>query len=255
MLAEIHGKISSSGSNLTDKLEDNLTGMIFGGLRYLSFQNGLGKIFAKGVNNEELGQKLQNLTYDMWAENISFWPYDKEGEIDVIIDFESVIIGIEVKYQSGLSSDDEIYNSKEDIETNISKNQLAREANILKNKAPHKQKILLFIADCKVCKTVCDNVLERNIIAKDVSLTYISWQDFLFQMQQLTISDPFQRVIIQDMIQLLSKKGFDVFKTMSIKDAPVINGLDYFTFNQDNKTYFNFLFNSPIKENHFDFKQ
>ncbi|MFF2177462.1 hypothetical protein ACFVT8_13450 [Lysinibacillus sp. NPDC058147] len=241
MLAEIHGKISSSGSNLTDRLEDNLTGMIFGSLRYLSFQSGIGKILAKGVNNEQICKELLKLTYDMWAENITFWPYDKEGEIDVIIEFESVIIGIEVKYQSGLSSDDEVYNIKENTETNISKNQLARESNILKNKAPHKQKILLFIADRTFCKAVCDIVMERNIIAEDVALTYISWQDFLYQMKQLTISDSFQRVAVQDMIQLLSKKGFDDFNTMSIGDAPTINAVDYFSFNQQKKTHFKLL--------------
>jgi|GEM_PF-4181867 len=34
MLAEIHNKISGTGSNLSDRLEDQLTGDFFGTLRY-----------------------------------------------------------------------------------------------------------------------------------------------------------------------------------------------------------------------------
>jgi len=35
MISEIKGKISASGSNLTDRLEDKLTGDFFGTLQYL----------------------------------------------------------------------------------------------------------------------------------------------------------------------------------------------------------------------------
>lgn len=41
MIAEIHSKISSSGSNLSDRLEDQLTGDFFGAIGYLPFQVGL----------------------------------------------------------------------------------------------------------------------------------------------------------------------------------------------------------------------
>ena len=40
MIAEIHGKISSSGSNLSDRMEDKLTGNFFGNLRYLPYEKG-----------------------------------------------------------------------------------------------------------------------------------------------------------------------------------------------------------------------
>lgn len=46
MIAEIHGKISATGSNLSDRLEDKLTGDIFGSLRYLPFELGIGPILS-----------------------------------------------------------------------------------------------------------------------------------------------------------------------------------------------------------------
>ncbi|MEK4246582.1 hypothetical protein MKZ20_14770 [Psychrobacillus sp. FSL K6-2684] len=48
MIAEIRGKISRSGSNLTERLEDNLTGNVFGALRYLPYERGNGKDFDEG---------------------------------------------------------------------------------------------------------------------------------------------------------------------------------------------------------------
>lgn len=44
MIGEIKGKISSTGSNLNDRLEDDLTGNVFGNLRYMSFNHGLKQI-------------------------------------------------------------------------------------------------------------------------------------------------------------------------------------------------------------------
>jgi Holliday junction resolvase-like predicted endonuclease len=38
---------------------------------------------------------------------------DCEGEIDVLIEFQKMINGIEVKYISGLSSDDDISNDED----------------------------------------------------------------------------------------------------------------------------------------------
>ena len=50
------------------------------------------------------------------AEKIEFWPYHKDGELDVVIDLNLITIGVEVKYNSGLSSDDEVLNEDEKIE-------------------------------------------------------------------------------------------------------------------------------------------
>ncbi|WP_179863669.1 hypothetical protein [Bacillus toyonensis] len=46
MIAEIHGKISSDSSNLSERLEDKLTGDIFGSLRYLPYLKGLYQLLS-----------------------------------------------------------------------------------------------------------------------------------------------------------------------------------------------------------------
>ena len=39
LIAEIYNKISKDGRNLSDRLEDQLTGDFFGTLRYMSFKS------------------------------------------------------------------------------------------------------------------------------------------------------------------------------------------------------------------------
>jgi hypothetical protein len=46
LLAEIHNKIAANGSNLTDRLEDKLTGDFFGTLRYLPFEIGMKSVLS-----------------------------------------------------------------------------------------------------------------------------------------------------------------------------------------------------------------
>ena len=48
MIADIKGKISRSGSNLTANLEDNLTEM-YGALRYIPFNKAMKPILANAI--------------------------------------------------------------------------------------------------------------------------------------------------------------------------------------------------------------
>ena len=108
MIAEIHHKISSSGSNLTDRLEDKLTGDVFGHLRYMPYEFGLQPVLKaccfpeeQAAHYNESIERADNFTY-------KFWPRHDEGEPNLILESDNDIILIEVKYHSGLSSDDEI---------------------------------------------------------------------------------------------------------------------------------------------------
>lgn len=232
MIAEIQGKISSTGSNLNERLEDNLTGNFFGTFRYMSFENGLKKILLQGVTpkNDNVIEIIKNINVEEWSDNISFWPYDKEGEIDVILDFDNCIIGIEVKYLSGISSDDDISNDENSFEDKIKEDksiqQLARESRIISKKGPNKEKILIFIADQQSCIDVYKDVTKRNIIEKDVNLVYISWQNILEIMKNLQCTNKYEKIIIDDLISLLTKKGFDQFKEFLIEDL-IINEAYY----------------------------
>lgn len=245
MLAEIRGKISRTGSNLTERLEDSLTGNVFGSLRYLPFTLVMGEILANGVYPKLLREDINNISCDFWSDKIQFWPYDREGEIDILIDFQNTIIGIEVKYISGLSSDDDISNKEDDEykyqnELKNSINQLARESRIVSKKGINKKKILLFVADRNYCREVYEDVLQRNIIEKNVIFGYISWQDILLQLRKLRVIDIYHRVIINDVIALLVRKGFEDFTNMTIEPPQSINSKEYFQFNATNEVYISF---------------
>ncbi len=225
MIAEIKGKISSYGSNLNDRLEDDLTGNVFGSLRYMSFNNGLKQILMQGIYPRNSAKIIESINEEEWNQFIKFWPYDEEGELDVLINFKDIIIGIEVKYLSGLSSEDNV-NNNEDVDlnkTNIennekSINQLARESRIISKLSGNKKKMLIFIADGECSRLVYNDVKARNIVEKDVELAYISWQSILNGFENLKADNPYGKVIISDLKALLIRKGFESFKDFKIED-------------------------------------
>ncbi|MFV8830222.1 hypothetical protein [Alkalihalobacterium sp. APHAB7] len=245
MIAEVKGKISRLGSNLSERLEDNLTGNVLGAFRYMPFSSGIGEILANGVYPKSVGETIGKIQCEFWADQIQFWPYDREGEIDVLIEFEEAIIGIELKYTSGLSSDDDISNSENSesdkkIELRKSINQLARESRIISQKGRQKKKLLLLIADRSACKNIYEDVIERNILEADVAFAYISWQEILIQLKKLPISEPYYQVIINDVMTLLKRKGFEDFTNMQIDVPQPIDHNVYFQFNRKKEIYITF---------------
>mgnify|MGYP001019721458 FL=1 len=73
MIAELHNKISNSGSNLNEKSEDELTGNFFGCLRYMPFNKGLKKVFLECIRPKELVQYIEPLEVNEWSDKIEFW--------------------------------------------------------------------------------------------------------------------------------------------------------------------------------------
>lgn len=257
MLAEIKGKVSRTGSNLSDRLEDNLTGNVFGALRYIPFIDGLGKVLANAVqelpdtvNLPDINSCIDHIKAQYWADVIEFWPYDKEGELDALLTFEDTMIGIEVKYLSGLSSVDETGV----IPTELSKHQLVRESRIISRKGNQKNKILLFIADRQMCNDVMKRI-EKSSIASGVTLGFVSWQDFLHELKQLNGLDQFQQIIIHDLIKLLTRKGFEDFISMNINGSPLIHTDQLFDFSiLSNEVTIDFVANTSInKELYYEF--
>ena len=231
MIAEIEGKISSSGANLSEKSEDNLTGNVFGTLRYIPFNKAMKKILLQGIEpKNNVSNLIKNIQVEQWDKNIKFWPYDKEGEIDVFIEFENCIIGIEVKYLSGISSDDYITN-EDDLNKQNSQNsihQLARESRIISSKAKNKEKILIFIADQQSCRDVYEDVMKRNIIENDVNLVYITWQNILQSLNNLDNLNPYEVLMIDDLKKLLIRKGFKQFENFDIENINI--STNYYNF-------------------------
>ena len=221
MVEEFYGKISRSGSNLSDSLEDKLTGDFFGTLRYMDFCDGLQPILCGALRKSEKQQAESqaaiqlignvNCTNISDEEHIKFWPKHDRGELDVLLEFDNCYIGIEVKFQSGLSSDD----------------QLIREANILCDLPKDKKKILLFIAKHESCISVYRKH-KKDISKQGVHFVFASWEDILQSMKDILNGGKGsnytfgQKLMISDLIRLLTRKDFDTFLSMTngISDRP-----------------------------------
>lgn len=251
MIAEIHKKISKSGSNLTDRLEDNLTGNFFGALRYMPFNLAMKKIMSECVYPREISEKFHGIDTEAWADNIRFWPYDESGEIDVILEFENIIIGIEVKYRSGLSSDDGIINlsssEQPEYENFDSNQQLARESRIIAKIGGNKDKVLLFLAKNASCVSIYGETASRNIIDQNVSFGYLSWESVLLELrhiQRSELDNAYYGVIINDLIKLLERKGFDFFRSMELDNEKAVCPDFYYEFGEAPLAHFDFQENN-----------
>ena len=214
MVEEFYGKISRSGSNLSDSLEDKLTGDFFGTLRYMDFCDGLQPILCGALRKSEKQQAESqaaiqlignvNCTNISDEEHIKFWPKHDRGELDVLLEFDNCYIGIEVKFQSGLSSDD----------------QLIREANILCDLPKDKKKILLFIAKHESCISVYRKY-KKDISKQGVHFVFASWEDILQSMKDILHGGKGskytfgQKLMISDLVRLLTRKDFDTFLSMT----------------------------------------
>lgn len=246
MIAEIYGKISSNGSNLSDRLEDNLTGDFFGTMRYIPFNKGMKPILTNFVYPREVASTIEKIDADFWNDNIVFWPYDDEGELDVLLNFPGAVIGIEVKYLSGISSDDGICNEK--IPQFKSTHQLARESRIISRKGTGKDKILIFIADEAYCRAIYEDTINRNILENNVQLGILSWQDILTAIKSLNLENNYQQLMLSDLRELLIAKRFERFRTFDLGKDITIEDFLFYDF-KDKKISFNI--DEEVKENDF----
>lgn len=208
MIAEIYHKLTTS-------LEDELTGNFFGTLRYLPFNRGLNQIFKNYAVSEdpEVKRILTGILDE--AFDIEFWKRSEDGmvEIDGYIPLSNVGIGIEVKYQSGLSGE----------------NQLEKEAKVILNEwCKNKDKILLFVAGGEEGKQIYIENRKKEIFQK-VHLAYLSWQDILLGLDQVTTISPFEERMIEDLKQLLKEKGFTSFEGFEW-EQPIVKEEMYYDF-------------------------
>ncbi len=212
MIAEIYNKISSSGSNLTDRLEDKLTGDFFGALRYLPYECGLKPILeaVRFHNEADRAEWLRTLDgLEAYAVDYVFWPNHDEGEIDLLLKHTDAYIGVEVKYRSSLSSvDEDTGELAPSITPENSKNQLARYARMLADVAGTRDKYLVFLAPYDILFPVEAGIRENPVIVSSVKVGFLGWQDAqaaLFRIDR-SILPHWQTLIITDLIDLLQKK-------------------------------------------------
>jgi hypothetical protein len=198
LIAEIHHKVSSTGSNLNEKLEDELTGNFFGNLRYIPFRRGLGKIISHYTYDDQciFHNTFSDINTDEW--NTEFWRKSISGlgEIDCYMsELDNNSLGIEVKYKSDLSSED----------------QLEREALMMKEWNTKGKLFLLFIAPRKdYCRQIY-NQNKTRVEMNDVTLGFLAWEDALLGLNLVETETPFEKIIIEDIRDLLIGKGFAGF--------------------------------------------
>lgn len=260
MIAEIRNKVSKSNSNLTELSEDELTGNFFGHLRYIPFNKGLKPVLKNAVFPTEAAFLIDTVDVDYWNENIEFWPYHSEGELDAYIEFDNLAMGIEVKYTSGLSSDDDIYYSLSDEKQRMeqSRNQLQRESRIVTSRANQKPKILLLIGDAMACADIYSNIGRRNLLqGSDVLFCYATWQSLLRELRKLELGDPYSALVVSDLVELLKKKGFEQFHSMKLEAFGFVSSHEFYEFDYKIESGFSFENNLQIEaegDYHYEFR-
>lgn len=217
MIAELHNKISAESDNL-ERSEDKLTGDFFGTLRYLPFEIGMKPILLPVRFKEKvISQEWMNRIHleKGYMTGMQFWKRHVEGEIDLVIPLSTINIGIEIKYISGISSEDE--NTEAGLEYEESCNQLARYSRMLKDISNDKTPYLIFLAPFKMMREVMHSLQTRSIITPGVFLGFLCWEDVLDSLREIdSISlDQGQHMIINDLQNLLLKKGFLRYKGIS----------------------------------------
>lgn len=201
MLAEIKNKASY-------RMEDQLTGDFFGTIRYLPFEKGLLHVLSAVRFNNLLVQQewLSELQKETGYTELNFWPKHEEGEIDLLVSLTSALVGIEIKYFSGISSEDGI---DLEITSDTSRNQLARYARMLLDlREDRKPLFLVFLAPFQMMQAVEKSLEQRYIIKPEVSLGYICWEDVLETLTAIDSTDYLEgeKLILVDLIDLLKKK-------------------------------------------------
>lgn len=207
MIAEIHHKVFSN-------LEDGLTGNFFGTMRYIPFQRGLKQIYMRCIHS--LDGSVHGLIRSMWTNDfdIEFWKRSElgYGEIDGYMELDGVGIGIEVKYQSDLSGE----------------NQLEREASMLSEWCKSGEKILILVAGESDAREIYQRNYQKECFA-DVHLAYITWQDILSGLDEVKTVNQFEDLMVEDLKRLLTEKGFMSFGGFT-DNGLVIDGGAFYDF-------------------------
>lgn len=185
--------------------EDQLTGNVFGALRYLPYSVARQIIkdsFQPTTANSFLDQSLPIEISGEWGRNVYFWRHytGSQTEPDVIMELEHTVILIEVKYNSKLSGDD----------------QLIREAELLIRNYPNKEKFLILLAREESAITIFNE--HKANIPSEVFLGYITWQ----RLFDAICKNKVNSVICDDLSSLLNEKGFAGFRGFGLMNEETI---------------------------------
>ena len=224
-VAEIRGKISGAGVNLSERMEDLLTSDIFGCMRYLPTQKILIPFLVRARsfhgNSLIVPDKIIKVHY-------SFWPWLKlSGRIpcepDIILGLEMEgrqlhLVLVEAKYYSGLSSEED-----ERTEPN---DQLARELDNLdavsctvlgwEPRLEIASRTLLFVTqDMGIPRTLLAKSLDEYTRKRHKSgdIYWASWRFLPSILEGCLEKETAQenKAVLEDMLALLLRKELRMF--------------------------------------------
>lgn len=243
-IAEIRGKISGIGTNLSERMEDLLTSDIFGCMRYLPAEKALIPFLQMAYS---LGGNYLRIPSDIVRVYYSFWPWLKligriPCEPDVILGLETKnghmhLIMIETKYYSGLSSEEDDRPEPND--------QLARELDNLdtlsyatlgwKTTSGIVSRALLFVTQ--------DMGIPRGLLMQSLNeytrkrkregnIFWASWR-FLPSILEYSLEEeivPENSAVLEDMLALLLRKELIMFGGVEpIKDSFILSDFYHHT--------------------------
>jgi len=224
-IAEIRGKISETGTNLSERMEDLLTSDIFGCMRYLPPKKALIPFLQTACSFHGNTLSLPDTTIRV---RYSFWPWLKLSgctpcEPDLVIGLEAKegcihLLFVEAKYYSGLSSEED--------EGPVPNDQLARELDNLDAVScatlgwgTHFEiasRALIFVTQDMgiphnlLVKSLAEYRRKRN---KNGDIFWASWR-FLPSILERSFEKenvPENRAVVADMLALLLRKGLIMF--------------------------------------------
>jgi hypothetical protein len=246
IMAELHGKISSTGSNITDTMEDLLTSNVFQLLRYIPIQHGLIPILTKAENVED--DDISTVVRLSLPDNINravyhFWRRFDNCEPDLFIELmqEYKLIAnilIEAKYLSGKSGTPVFEDDQGKTLYIAGSDQLEREWTVLKNHSAESNTpfyLIYLTMDWVMPKDAIEESIQ--VIEKDSrkEIYWLNWQSINSTLKEILCMDVNDetmmrdKVIIQDIVELLSKKGLKEFAGYKVITEHNLKPIQYFT--------------------------
>lgn len=239
--AELHGKISSSGSNINDRMEDILTSNVFQLLRYLPIELGILPVLSSAENSHGEEQR-RTFVIPTGVNNVSyhFWSRFDNWEPDVFIELKQgkkvlANIMVEAKYLSGKSGT-AVYEEEEDGATIYvaHSDQLEKLWNSLKAYSDHVPYYLFYLTMDWVMPIQSINESIKAISDDDFrdNIYWLNWQTIHTTLKNIlesnsTVISETDGIIIGDIIYLLDKKGLKEFTGI---DIPLFDNLSSFNY-------------------------
>ncbi|WP_424946263.1 hypothetical protein [Candidatus Spongiihabitans sp.] len=234
-IAEIHGKISGSGSNISDRLEDLLTSDVFGPLRYLPSCEGLLPVLCQAQLYSGSRKKLE-VSFVRGEPEVCFWPRMECSEPDVLIKYDDHLLMIEAKYLSGKSG-----SYDEDADEPTTSDQLAREfQDLMEYEGDFKKRSLIYLTAHRTMPKD-DLTISYNRICKEYKKRYqentywLSWVDVRKTIKNCCEKnkdlDPHKKLILEDIERLLHRKGmrgFEGFRGLDIQKVDRVSGVIFY---------------------------